>query len=242
MGRRGLTLLELLIVIAIVAVLAGLLAGVAISARKKASAAQCASNLRQLGVGMHMYAADFQGLVLRCPGFLSDDRPSNSSDGSGKYHYMSWADAYARYFDPLWGQRGYTLEVFKLTKCPDHPLQFIETNYVVNAMAVERSRRAGGFPSKFSILSQIKNPAGVVYLADAANRVPPPRGLIGVEDSPMVSSYVVYSTQQFPEGAYARVAESRHGSGVINGLFFDGHVETVRTKNMPLSLWDDGIR
>jgi prepilin-type N-terminal cleavage/methylation domain-containing protein len=57
--RPGFTLIELLVVIAIIAILAAILFPVFARAREKARETSCLSQLRQLGLALHMYAQDY---------------------------------------------------------------------------------------------------------------------------------------------------------------------------------------
>ncbi len=55
----GFTLIEILIVIAIIVILAAILFPVFASSREKARAASCLSNYHQVGIAIQMYAQDF---------------------------------------------------------------------------------------------------------------------------------------------------------------------------------------
>ena len=61
--RKNFTLIELLIVIAIIAILASMLLPALNKARKQARTAQCTSNLKQFGFTHGMYGGDYSDYV-----------------------------------------------------------------------------------------------------------------------------------------------------------------------------------
>ena len=68
-NRPGFTLIELLVVISIIALLIAILLPALGQARQTALTMQCSSNLRQIGIGYHIYANDFEDyLPMSYPG------------------------------------------------------------------------------------------------------------------------------------------------------------------------------
>lgn len=63
-SRRAFTLVELLVVITIIAVLAGIAVPVYSKVKERAAAIQCGNNLRQLGMGAVAFAGDNDGDLL----------------------------------------------------------------------------------------------------------------------------------------------------------------------------------
>jgi len=61
--KRAFTLIELLVVIAIIAILAALLLSSLSAAKGKARQTACLNNLKQINLGVHMYADDHDNVL-----------------------------------------------------------------------------------------------------------------------------------------------------------------------------------
>lgn len=85
-ARRAFTLIELLTVIATIAILAGILIPVVGRVRESARTSQCTSNLRQIGMGMSLFAADNQGMLPPAAGTPSGE--------STEVQWTKWLDDY----------------------------------------------------------------------------------------------------------------------------------------------------
>jgi len=112
--RKGFTLIEILVVIAIIAILAAILFPVFSRARAKARQATCASNLRQLGSAIEMYVGDYDELYPGAP---------NGNGGSGADGGWTWYAAFgppgAGYFEVTRGALYPYIRNTQIYLCPD---------------------------------------------------------------------------------------------------------------------------
>src|ERR1700687_3605671 len=105
--RIGFTLIDLLVVIAIIAILAAILFPVFAQARDKARQSACLSNAKQIGLAVTMYANDYDETF-----FWQKDWNEEVDVGSGFWGpsyktYVRWPFAHAPY-----------IKNFEVYKCP----------------------------------------------------------------------------------------------------------------------------
>lgn len=200
----GFTLIELLVVIAIIAILAAILFPVFAQAREKARAISCASNLKNLGTAVLMYAQDY------------DERlPLSAAPIATPPYFLNWHDI----IDPYVKNK-------QIWLCPSSSIPAKDANgkpsshfgynaYYLNGIRLDFSNvaTAGGVS-----LGAIPEPADTVLLTDAraskANSYCGPDG-----------KYLLPPSQADAD-CWGR-PDARHTEGV-NVQWIDSHVKWMR--------------
>jgi prepilin-type N-terminal cleavage/methylation domain-containing protein/prepilin-type processing-associated H-X9-DG protein len=116
---RGFTLIELLVVIAIIAILAAILFPVFAKVREKARQISCASNLKQLSLGVIQYVNDYDQTYPAPPPIVT------APASSGNPQYCGWAGRVYPY-----------IKSTAVYKCPDDPTapnaNLLPVSYCIN--------------------------------------------------------------------------------------------------------------
>lgn len=207
----GFTLIELLVVIAIIGLLASMLFPALGKASAKAKQVRCASNMRQIGLGISMYADDFDGKLPQ----TSHETLSTNKIWIRRIH------AYVGNSDDI-------------RLCPADPDRMDRresggTSYILNEfVSVPIVDSFGQILRPVPKLGQLRQPSETMLLFEVAD-----------EYGPSIFSDHTHSRAWLRsgwEGVVADIQPDRHRGGApnedrtkgrANYLFVDGHVESI---------------
>ena len=156
------TLLELLIVVAIIMILAGMLLPALRSAREKAKQIQCSSNMKQCGLAICAYASDFNGFA--CLYLYKNPGGNYQKGGSARWLEMlngTWDVEYLK-----------SKEVVLCPSCP--PATYEGTGFTYGARAAFPANSAEVLPAGYTRatmvnLAKLSQPSLYLMLGDSYN-------------------------------------------------------------------------
>ena len=236
MGKTAFTLIELLVVIAIIAILAALLLPALTKAKAKATATQCLSNHKQIGLASLMYAGDNDDQIvpLYINGLLgtytvTDEWIVQNGDG------IFWQDrlrmgGYMKTFS------GFDCPALKNTAAQAN-MGSVALNHAlgigINYPEIGTVWRSGNPPTPIK-MNRVAKPAQCIGFGDAGSCVttkdlPPDNWLDDASINVLTGSgcaYFVSPTDfaNYPTGKLRAIP--RHNKRA-NFLFMDGHAEAM---------------
>ena len=164
-SEQGFSMVELLVIMAIIAILMMLLLPVLQRAKHKGLDAVCMSNLKQLGLAGHMYWGDNDGRAFSYRGEQLED---------GDVYWFGWLQRGAegeRRFDTTKGALHQYIVGTGVEVCPR--LDFINDRFKLKATGAAYGygynlHLAGGMNGSPVLMSSLASPSTTAFLADAA--------------------------------------------------------------------------
>lgn len=228
-GSGGFTLVELLTVVAIIAILAAILLPVLGQARAMARRSSCLSNLRQLGQAAILYSRDYGE---RLPGAFDGPLGYTSPSGTGGWMYYepdtTGTVPIGRRFRPEFGALyEYTGKKPQIYVCPDDDLGYYSGNsYAINWRLYYPQPIYGRIGS-----------TGCLYRAYKLGRIRSPGDVFLFVEEGSVSGGTMYDSTDdgFFNGTSGvswqnRPPQDRHARGFC-AVFLDGHAEYYKTNS-----------
>ncbi len=212
--KSGFTLIELLVVLGIISVLAALSVSAVTTGITRARQAECASNLRQIGTGLLLYATDNGGVL-----------PETSHTGQTN---RSWIYTVAPYL-------GDVDEIRISPADPNAKRRRAEggTSYTLNSIVFNPSYDAvGQIVTRFNRLPLIPKPSQTLLATTVSDR----KFGVGADHT--------HSEEWRSWGAVlVDITPDRHGGngrdrsqGRSNYLYADGHVATISAADLKATL------
>lgn len=245
--RRAFTLIEMLVVIAIIGILAALLFPALSKGKLRGQQIQCANNLKQLFLANNMYMSDHQGA---CVAYGGDCWMGKLNDLYGKVEGVRFCSVASETNNPAdqWGRAdkawywttSHGTRPWSGSYCFNGWFYSISSTNQVNALEADIFKKESG----------VSQPSQTPLFCDGIWLDSWPR----TNDPPAANLYTGTHGRGFA-GSIGRVAVPRHGGvvaaaaprnfdteqnlpGAINISCFDGHVESVKLENLWNYFWN----
>lgn len=228
MGKNHFTLIELLIVIAIIAILAAMLLPALNKARMKANAVSCISNLKTIGTFTQFYGNDYNEYVVpyslsEAGSPLPDDSIVSGGNNSSKNAFFWVANAlgYIKFYhkkgdtEVTGTAKTFFCAAMPLKKSLRSYLHWGSSSYAINRGVLYNNPGASSSAAKnWARFRDVKNPSVKWYVCDSAN-----------------NSYELAAVQLFPLSFNASEAGAVPWDwhrGTVNMLHVAGNVSAYR--------------
>ncbi|HEX8834930.1 MAG TPA: DUF1559 domain-containing protein [Abditibacteriaceae bacterium] len=170
--KRGFTLIELLVVIAVIAILASILFPVFARARENARRSSCASNLKQIGLGLLQYAQDYDEKTVKANmGPVADVSDATSWKWMDSiYPYVKSTQIFTCPSDNPEDAGTYRKSEFILhTKLTAASNKYYGS-YAINGYYSSGADELDGPGENVTSLATLANPVGTVWISDVDGR------------------------------------------------------------------------